>query len=69
MREKGSVQCACLICGQMSKDKKQLTIHIFSMQEKKKAFECKLCNRRFVTRGQSVRHRQEKHGNERPQEC
>ena len=53
----------------MSRDKRQLTLHIAAVHEKKKPFECELCNRRFVTRAQSVRHRLEKHGNVRPHEC
>ena len=52
---------ACHICGHISKDKKQLTIHIAAVHKKKKPFECKLCNQIFVTRGQST--------NERPHEC
>ena len=59
----GKRQCACHICGHISKDKKQLTLHISAMHEKKKPFECQLCNQRYVTRGQSVRYQQEKHEN------
>ena len=53
----------------MSKDKKQLLVHISAVHEKKKPFECELCNRKFVTRSQSNNHLKEKHGNERPHEC
>ena len=66
MVHEGKRQCACHICSHMSRDKKQLSVHISAVHEKKKPFECELFNWRFVTRGQSVRHLQEKHGNERP---
>ena len=43
----------------MSRDKKQLTVHIAAVHEKKKPFECELCNGRFVTRSQSNNHLKE----------